>query len=154
MIKNGKPAPDFTLKNQDEKDISISDYKGKWVILYFYPKDNTSGCTREAVEFTEAEADFSGLNAEIIGVSPDSCKSHRNFIAKHELGFTLLSDPEKDVLENYGVWQEKKMYGRTYMGVVRSTFLINPEGNIAESWTKVKVNGHVEAVKKKLEELL
>lgn len=153
MPEPGKKAPDFTLLNQDEKEVHLSDYKGKWVVLYFYPKDNTSGCTIEAIDFTEANPDFAGLDAVILGVSPDSCKSHRGFIEKQNLGITLLSDTGKEVLEKYGVWQEKSMYGRKYFGVVRSTFLIDPDGKIAAAWEKVKVKGHVDAVKEKLQEL-
>jgi peroxiredoxin Q/BCP len=121
--------------------------------LYFYPKDNTQGCTTEACDFTVALPDFEGLDAVILGVSPDSPKKHRNFIEKKELQITLLADEDKEVLESYGVWQLKKMYGREYMGVVRSTFLIDPDGKIAKIWDKVKVKGHVEAVKKELFEL-
>lgn len=153
MPKVGDKAPAFTLKNQDEKDVSLADFKGKWVVLYFYPKDNTSGCTLEAQDFTAANPDFAGLDAVVLGVSPDSCQSHRKFIEKQDLDLTLLADPDHEALEKYGVWQEKKNYGRTYMGVVRSTFLIDPEGKIAAVWEKVKVKGHVDAVKEKLQEL-
>ncbi len=146
-------ATDFTLKNQDDKDISLSDYKGQWVILYFYPKDNTSGCTTEACDFTAALPSFDAKKAVVLGVSPDSTKSHRNFIEKHDLKVTLLSDPEHTVIEAYGAWGMKKNYGREYMGVIRSTFLVDPDGNIAASWKNVKVKGHVEAVEKKLEAL-
>jgi len=153
MPKVGDKAPAFTLKNQDEKDVSLTDFKGKWVVLYFYPKDNTSGCTLEAQDFTAANPDFAGLDAVVLGVSPDSCQSHRKFIEKQDLDLILLADPEHEALEKYGVWQEKKNYGRTYMGVVRSTFLIDPDGKIAAAWEKVKVKGHVDAVKEKLQEL-
>ena len=146
-------APEFCLPNQDEEEICLRDIKGKWIVLYFYPKDNTPGCTTEACEFTEAEPDFSKLDAIILGVSPDSPKKHRNFIEKKELGITLLSDEDKEVCNLFGVWQLKKMCGREYMGVVRSTFIINPDGYIDASWEKVRVKGHVEAVKAKLEEL-
>ena len=146
-------APEFCLPNQDETEICLRDLSGKWVVLYFYPKDNTPGCTTEACEFTEAEPDFSKLDAIIWGVSPDSPKKHRNFIEKKELGITLLSDEDKEVCNLFGVWQLKKMCGREYMGVVRSTFIINPDGYIDASWEKVRVKGHVEAVKAKLEEL-
>ena len=153
MLKVGDKVPDFCLPNQDEEEICLRDIKGKWIVLYFYPKDNTPGCTTEACEFTEAEPDFSKLDAIILGVSPDSPKKHRNFIEKKELGITLLSDEDKEVCNLFGVWQLKKMCGREYMGVVRSTFIINPDGYIAASWEKVRVKGHVEAVKAKLEEL-
>ncbi|NOX16264.1 MAG: thioredoxin-dependent thiol peroxidase [Epsilonproteobacteria bacterium] len=153
MFKVGEKAPEFCLPNQDEIEICLRDLEGKWVILYFYPKDNTSGCTTEACEFTEAMPDFEGLDAVILGVSPDSPQKHRNFIEKKKLQITLLADEEKNVLESYGVWQLKKMCGKEYMGVVRSTFIINPKGNILSFWEKVRVKGHVAAVKEKLKEL-
>jgi len=152
-LKTGEKAPDFCLPDQNGKEICLKDFKGKWVILYFYPKDNTSGCTREAMGFTEAKKEFEELGAVIIGVSPDSVKSHKNFEQKKGLKIILLSDTEHKVLEAYGAWQLKKMYGREYYGVVRSTFLIDPDGIIRHIWKKVKVAGHVEAVKEKLKEL-
>ena len=115
-------------------------------MLYFYPKDNTSGCSREAEEFTAMKERFEKENAVIVGISPDSVKSHKRFIEKHNLNILLLSDPEHKVLEKYGVWQKKKMYGREYIGVVRSTFLISPEGTVKKIWRKVKVKEHVEEV--------
>jgi peroxiredoxin Q/BCP len=133
--------------------MCLKDLKGKWVVLYFYPKDNTKGCTMEALEFTAAEDEFKGKNAVIIGVSPDSLKSHTNFRQKHDLSINLLSDTEKEVLETYGVWQKKKMYGREYMGVVRSTYLIDTEGKVVFVWPKVRVKGHVDNVLEKLSEL-
>ena len=150
MLEIGNKAPEFCLPNQDEVEICLRDLEGKWIVLYFYPKDNTPGCTTEACEFTEALPAFEELNAVVLGVSPDSPKKHSNFIAKKELLITLLADEEKKVCEAYGVWQLKKNYGREYMGVVRSTFIIDPKGNIAASWDKVRVKGHVEAVKEKL----
>lgn len=153
MLDVGNKAPDFSLPDQNEKTVSLSGLKGKWVVLYFYPKDNTSGCTTEACDFTARYEEFSGLDAEILGVSPDSTKSHRNFIQKQDIGITLLSDPDHKVLESYGAWQKKSLYGREYMGVVRSTFLIDPEGKLAHIWPKVTVKGHVEQVQKKLAEL-
>ena len=153
MLKVGDKAPAFCLPNQDEEEVCLRDLQGSWVILYFYPKDNTPGCTTEACEFTAAVPDFSGLGATILGVSPDSPRKHRNFIEKKALGITLLSDEEKEVCSAYGVWQLKKNYGREYMGVVRSTFIIDPDGKIAAVWEKVRVKGHVEAVKEKLAEL-
>lgn len=153
MLKIGEKAPKFCLPNQDEEEICLRDLQGSWIVLYFYPKDNTPGCTTEACEFTAALPDFSGLGATILGVSPDSPKKHRNFIEKKELGITLLSDEEKEVCGTYGVWQLKKFMGREYMGVVRSTLLIDPDGNIAAAWKKVKVKGHVAEVKEKLAEL-
>ncbi len=153
MLSVGDVVPDFCLPNQDEEEICFRDIKGKWIVLYFYPKDNTPGCTTEAMEFTEALPDFEGLNALVLGVSPDSPKKHRNFIEKKNLKITLLADEEKEVCQLFGVWQLKKNYGREYMGVVRSTFIIDPDGKIAAKWEKVRVKGHVEAVKEKLAEL-
>lgn len=153
MLQVGDEAPELTLPNQDDVEISLRDLEGKWVVLYFYPKDNTPGCTIEACEFTESLPDFDGLNAVILGVSPDSPKKHENFIAKQDLLITLLADEDKEVCEKYGVWQLKKNYGKEYMGVVRSTFLISPEAKIASVWENVRVKGHVEAVKVKLTEL-
>ena len=153
MLNVGDAVPDFCLPNQDEEEICFRDIKGKWIVLYFYPKDNTPGCTTEALEFTEALPDFEGLNALVLGVSPDSPKKHRNFIEKKGLKITLLADEEKEVCQLFGVWQLKKNYGREYMGVVRSTFIIDPDGKIAAKWEKVRVKGHVEAVKEKLAEL-
>ncbi len=150
MLNIGDAVPDFCLPNQDEEEICFRDIKGKWIVLYFYPKDNTPGCTTEALEFTEALPDFEGLNALVLGVSPDSPKKHRNFIEKKGLKITLLADEEKEVCQLFGVWQLKKNYGREYMGVVRSTFIIDPDGKIAAKWEKVRVKGHVEAVKEKL----
>jgi len=152
-LQIGDRAPDFTLKNQSEEDVSLSEYAGSWLVLYFYPKDNTSGCTLEAKEFTCLVDDFSDLNAMVIGVSKDSIKSHNNFIEKHDLDIELLSDPEHEVMEKYGVWQMKKLYGREFMGVVRSTFLISPEREIAHVWYKVKAKGHAEKVLETLKEL-
>jgi len=153
MIQVGEKAPDFCLPNQDMEEICLRDLRGSWVVLYFYPKDNTPGCTTEACDFTEALPDFTDLGATILGVSPDSPKKHQNFIAKKDLKITLLSDEDKAVLQAYSVWQLKKNYGREYMGVVRSTYLIDPDGNVAYVWEKVRVKGHVEAVKQKLAEM-
>ncbi len=153
MLEVGNKAPEFCLPNQDEVEICLRDLEGKWVVLYFYPKDNTPGCTTEACDFTEALPSFEGLNAVVLGISPDSPKKHRNFIEKKDLQITLLADEEKEVLQKYGVWQLKKMYGREYMGVVRSTFLISPEGKIEAIWEKVRVKGHVQEVKETLEKL-
>ena len=149
----GDLAPEFCLKDSNDKEVCLKDFKGKYLILYFYPKDNTSGCTREAIDFTEYLDEIRKLGAEIVGVSPDSVKSHVKFITKHELKVPLLSDPEKKVLDAYGAWQLKKMYGREYMGVVRSTYLIGKDGKILHIWPKVKVKGHVEEVINKLKEL-
>ena len=153
MLNVGDTVPDFCLPNQDEEEICLRDIKGRWIVLYFYPKDNTPGCTTEACDFTEALPDFEELNAIILGVSPDSPKKHRNFIEKKDLKITLLSDEEKELCQLFGCWQLKKNYGREYMGVVRSTFIIDPDGKVAAKWEKVRVKGHVEAVKEKLKEL-
>lgn len=142
----GSKAPDFTLDSADGKKVTLSQLKGSWVVLYFYPKDNTSGCTQEAVDFTALNKDFSAKKATILGISPDSVKSHTSFITKHNLSIQLLSDPEHTALTLYGVWQKKSMYGREYMGVVRTTFLINPQGCIEQIWNKVKVAGHAQDV--------
>jgi peroxiredoxin Q/BCP len=152
-LKIGDKAPDFCLEDSDRGEICLKDQSSKWVVLYFYPKDNTTGCTMEALEFTAAEDDFKEKNAIIIGISPDSLNSHTRFREKHNLSINLLSDIGKETLEAYGVWQKKKMYGREYMGVVRSTFLIDQEGRIAYVWPKVKVAEHVDEVMEKLTEL-
>jgi len=153
MLNRGDTVPDFCLPNQDEEEICFRDIRGRWIVLYFYPKDNTPGCTTEACDFTAALPDFEGLNAIVLGVSPDSPKKHRNFIEKKELKITLLSDEEKSLCSLFGVWQLKKNYGREYMGVVRSTYIIAPDGKIAARWEKVKVKGHVEVVKETLESM-
>lgn len=152
-LEVGIEAPDFCIPDQDGNEVCLGRFRGRWVVLYFYPRDNTKGCTLEAVDFTLSKGDFESLGAVVMGVSPDSVKSHQSFCQKHDLTITLLSDPEHEALEKYGVWQLKKRYGREYHGVVRSTFLIDPEGSIAHAWRAVKVNGHVEAVKQKLSEL-
>jgi peroxiredoxin Q/BCP len=152
-LKTGDKAPKFSLLDTNENKVSENDFKGKWLVLYFYPKDNTSGCTVEAIEFTARIKEFANLNAVVLGISPDSCKSHQNFTQKHDLKVNLLSDPKKKMLQDYGVWQEKSMYGRKYMGVVRTTYLIDPDGKIAAVWLKVKAKGHAEEVQNKLKEL-
>ncbi len=149
----GEKAAEFCLPDEKGEEVCLKDFRGKWVVLYFYPKDNTSGCTMEAVDFTEHIGEFEKMNTVVIGVSPDSPKSHVKFTEKHGLKVKLLSDESHKVLEKYGVWQLKKMYGREYYGVVRSTFLISPDGKIEHEWRKVKVKGHVEDVLKKLKEL-
>jgi peroxiredoxin Q/BCP len=153
MIEVGKQAPRFCLPDKDNNKVCLKDFEGRWLVLYFYPKDNTSGCTMEAVYFTRAKAQFEKLNSVILAVSPDSMESHCRFADKHGLKITLLSDPEHKVLESYGVWQKKKMYGKEFRGVVRSTFLIDPKGKIRYLWPKVKVARHIEEVKNKLAEL-
>ncbi|WP_306117836.1 MULTISPECIES: peroxiredoxin [unclassified Roseitalea] len=139
-------APDFNLPADNGETMSLSSLKGKQVVLYFYPKDDTSGCTKEAVEFSGLLEDFAAANTVILGVSPDSVAKHDKFKAKHDLTVTLLADEDRQAIEAYGVWVEKSMYGKKYMGVDRSTFLIDADGRIAKAWRKVKVPGHAEAV--------
>jgi peroxiredoxin Q/BCP len=142
MPEVGKKAPDFTLLNQDGNKVSLKDFKGKKIVLYFYPKDNTSGCTKEACNFRDDFPKFKKSDAVILGVSPDSVGSHKKFIDKYNLPFTLLADEDKKVLEKYDVWKEKSMYGRKYLGVVRTTFIIDENGKIKKIFNKVKVEGH------------
>lgn len=165
MLEIGQQAPSFCIPNQDEVEICLRDLEGRWIILYFYPRDNTPGCSTQACDFTEQEPLFDDMDAVILGVSADSPKKHRNFIEKKELGITLLADEEKTTCEAYGVWQQKKMAGREYMGIVRSTFIISPDGKISAIWDKVKVRKkktvkgekiellHVDEVRTKLKEL-
>lgn len=150
MPEIGSKAPSFTLPDSGETPVKLEDFQGKWVVLYFYPKDNTSGCTIEAIEFTAAMEKFNDLNAIVIGVSPDSCKSHVKFIEKQGLKVLLLSDPAHEMIEKYGAWQEKSMYGRKYMGVQRSTVLVDPEGVVKYIWPKVKARGHAAEVEQKI----
>jgi peroxiredoxin Q/BCP len=145
-LKIGDKAPDFTLPGDGGSDVALSDHSGKYVVLYFYPRDDTPGCTTEAKEFTEVKDELAALNAVVIGMSKDTAAKHDKFIAKHDLGIRLASDEEGGALEAYGAWQEKKNYGKTYMGIVRSTFLIGPDGKILEIWPKVRVKGHVDKV--------
>ena len=149
----GSSAPDFKLPDQDGKFQSLTDYKGKWIVLYFYPKDDTSGCTTEACDFTNALNEFEALDAIVIGIGPDGVVKHKKFAEKYSLKITLLADEDKSALSAYGVWQEKSMYGKKYMGVVRTTVIINPKGEIAKRFDKVKVNGHVNAVALALRDL-
>ncbi|MBR0384565.1 MAG: thioredoxin-dependent thiol peroxidase [Eubacteriaceae bacterium] len=138
MLSVGTKAPDFTLPDQNGDEHSLSDYRGQKVILYFYPKDNTAGCTKQACGFGELYPQFREKGAVVLGVSKDSVRSHKNFETKHNLPFTLLSDPELTAIEAYDVWKEKKNYGRTYMGIVRTTYLIDEEGVIVRAMDKVK----------------
>lgn len=153
MLEIGTSAPEFCLSNQDDVEICLRDLRGKWIVLYFYPKDSTPGCTTEACEFSEAMDAYDDMGAIILGVSADSTKSHRNFIEKKELAITLLSDPTTQMMQNYGVWALKKNYGKEYMGIVRSTYIIDPKGIIRASWTNVKVKDHVAKVKEELAKL-
>ena len=142
MPEEGSKAPNFKLKNQNGETISLSDFKGKNVVLYFYPKDDTSGCTAEACSFRDDFPKFEKTDAVILGVSPDSVESHKKFEQKYKLNFNLLSDEKKEILQKYEVWKEKNMYGRKYMGVERTTYIIGPEGKIKKIFRKVKVSGH------------
>ncbi len=146
MIGENDTAIDFTLERDGGEKVTMDDYKGRYVVLYFYPKDNTPGCTTEANDFTAQSKEFDALNCVILGVSPDTVRKHDNFVKKYDLKVTLLADTEKELIESYGLWVEKKMYGRTYFGVERTTFLIDPEGKIMKVWRKVKVKGHVDEV--------
>ena len=151
MLKAGDKAPDFVLLSDKDDEVRLSDLlQKKIVVLYFYPKDNTSGCTKEACSFRDNFEKIEVKNAAILGVSPDSVKTHKNFIKKHDLNFILLSDPEHKVAEAYGAWGEKKMYGRTYMGILRSTFIIGKDGIIKHVFNKVKTAIHGEEVLEKL----
>ena len=152
-LEVGQKAPEFATPNQRGEIRKLADFAGQWLVLYFYPKDNTPGCTTEAIDFTALSPQFQQLNAVILGVSPDSAKSHCRFIEKHNLTIQLLSDTEHQLAEIYQVWGLKKFMGKEYMGIKRSTFLIDPQGNIAYIWSNVKVKAHAEAVLKKLEEL-
>lgn len=156
MIEAGERAADFTLRGIDEKgaerDFSLREFKGKTVVLYFYPKDNTPGCTTEACDFRDNMARILKTGSVVLGVSPDSVKSHLNFREKHGLSFPLLSDPERKVASAYGAYGEKKMYGKTAMGIIRSTFVIDPAGRIKALWRGVKVAGHVDEVLERLKQ--
>jgi thioredoxin-dependent peroxiredoxin len=152
-IEIGMDAPTFMLPDQNDETVSLGDFSGRWLVLYFYPKDMTPGCTVEAIDFTNAKNDFAQHDCEIIGVSPDSPETHCKFIAKENLMIQLLSDEDKKILEAYGVWQEKSMFGKKYMGVVRTTVLIDPSSKVAHVWEKVKVKDHVKEVLEKLEVL-
>jgi peroxiredoxin Q/BCP len=144
-LNEGDPAPDFDLET-DTGRVRLSDLKGGIVVLYFYPKDDTPGCTKEAIGFSERKAEFDALGATVVGVSKDSARSHGKFREKYGLNLVLGSSPDNDMLERYGVWIEKSMYGRTYMGIDRATFLIGADGRVRRVWRKVKVPGHVESV--------
>jgi len=152
-LEVGDTAPLFTLKNQDGKVISLSDFKGKAVVLYFYPKDDTSGCTTESCNFRDEFPKFGKMKAEIIGISADSVKSHKKFADKFNLPFNLLSDESREVIDKYDVWKEKSMFGRKYMGIVRTTFIINPSGKISKIFHKVQVDDHNKEVMEALKEL-
>ena len=145
-LKEGDAAPNFALATDGGGRSSLADLKGKTVVLYFYPKDDTSGCTAEAIAFSGLKGQFAAAGATVVGVSPDSAASHDKFKAKHKLALDLAADPDRSAIDAYGVWKEKSMYGRKYFGVERSTFLIDGNGKLAKIWRKVKVPGHAEAV--------
>jgi thioredoxin-dependent peroxiredoxin len=153
MIEPGSKAPSFALPDQDGKTVSLEDFKGRNVILYFYPKDDTPGCTKEACNFRDEMPRFRNLNAEIIGISTDSVKSHKKFSEKYNLPFTLLSDENKEVVQDYGVWKEKNMYGRKSMGTERTTFIMDKEGVVKKVFRKVKVDNHNSEVEEALRQL-
>jgi thioredoxin-dependent peroxiredoxin len=149
----GQAAPNFSAPNQAEKVTTLADYQGKWLVLYFYPKDDTPGCTTEAKDFSEYASQFQELGAEILGVSTDLEKTHTKFIHKHNLTINLLSDPQHEIADIYGVWRLKKFMGKEYMGIERSTFLITPDQKIAHAWIKVRVKAHAAAVLEQLKTL-
>jgi len=153
MISVGKSAPAFSLDTDAGEKLSLKDLKGRPVVLYFYPKDDTPGCTVEACEFRDAFPRFKGSKAIILGISPDSVKSHQKFKGKFDLPFTLLADEDHAIAEKYGVWQKKSMYGRTYMGIARTTFVIDKDGKVAKVFEKVKPKGHAEEVEQAIDEL-
>ncbi len=153
MLHAGDKFPDFQLPDQSGHIHSLERYAGQWLVMYFYPKDNTSGCTSEALDFAELHPRFAALGAVVMGISPDGVDSHRKFALKYGLPFTLLADPEHSLLEACAVWRKKSMYGREYMGVARTTMLVNPQGVVAEIWNKVKVKGHAAAALARLEAL-
>ena len=153
LIDPGKKAPSFTLKDQDEKTHTLSDYEGRPVVLYFYPKDDTPGCTAQACGFRDSLPDFGKLKAQVIGISKDSIDRHDKFKKKYELNFPLVSDEDGKICEKYGTWVEKSLYGRKYMGIERATYLIDGKGVIRSIWRKVKVDGHVDEVLKAVKAL-
>ena len=152
MVEKGDVAPPFTLDSDEGERVSLSDFEGRRVVLYFYPKDNTPGCTTQACDLRDEVPSFEAVDAVILGVSPDSVASHRKFKAKYRLNFTLLADTEHEVAEAYGVWQQKSMFGRKYHGIVRSTFLIGTDGRIEEAWRRVSPRGHADLLTERLRE--
>jgi peroxiredoxin Q/BCP len=153
LPKISDPAPNFSAQDQTGQVVTLEDFRGSWLVLYFYPKDNTPGCTTEAINFSQQQSVFQALGVKILGVSPDSAPSHAKFIEKQKLTLQLLSDPDHQVAEAYGAWGLKKFMGKEYMGILRSTFLINPQGEIAYVWPKVKVKIHSAEVLAKIKSL-
>jgi thioredoxin-dependent peroxiredoxin len=153
MLEVGQIAPEFSLEDQEGDVRSLADARGRWVVVYFYPRDDTPGCTKEACAFRDGLPRFQGLNAVVWGVSADDAQAHQKFARKFDLNFPLLVDPDKSMLEAYGAWVEKSMYGKTYMGVQRITYLIDPEGKVARAWPKVKPDEHAGEVAAALAEL-
>ncbi len=151
MVDVGERAPDFALPDQEGRLHRLSEYKGRWVVLYFYPKDDTPGCTKEACSFRDEKGRLEALGAVVLGVSADDVESHKAFAEKYHLNFPLLADPKKEAILAYGAWGKKNLYGKEYEGVLRQTFLIDPEGRIAKVWRKVNPEGHAEEVAKALE---
>jgi len=150
----GEKIQDFCLPDQQDNETCMSDMRGKWTVLYFYPKNDTKGCTLEALDFTKHSKDFANMNTTIVGISPDSTESHQKFMKKHGLKIKLLSDPNNKIIKKFGAWQKKHMYGKEIMGVQRSTFILDPYGRIMHKWPKVTVDGHAKEVKEKLHELM
>ena len=153
MLIPGRKAPSLRLEDAEGRKISLAEFSGRWIVLYFYPRDDTPGCTTEACDFSSQVEDFSGANAVVVGVSPDDRESHARFIAKHGLRVRLLSDPGHGAMKAYGAWGKKMMYGKTTEGVMRSTVIIDPEGKVAHHWPRVQAKGHAEKVLSKLREL-
>lgn len=145
-VQVGQPVPDFRLPAVGGEEVALSDFRGKKVVIFFYPRDMTPGCTTEACDFRDAYGEFEGENTVILGISPDDLKSHDKFVTKHDLPFRLLSDEDHEVAEKFGVWKLKKSFGREYMGIERSTFVVDEEGELAKEWRKVRVKGHVDEV--------
>lgn len=153
-LEAGAKAPAFTLPDQNEKKVALKDFAGRWVVVYFYPKDDTPGCTTEACEFTNIHKELEKLDAAVVGISADNAASHRMFIEKYKLKVTLLSDADRKIMTKYGAFGKKMMYGKEVEGVIRSTFIIDPEGRVAHAWYSVKAAGHAEKVKEKLTALI
>lgn len=153
MLRINDQAPDFVLESEGQRSVTLSQFYGNRVVLYFYPKDHTSGCTQQACDFRDAFGEFLAHNAIVLGISRDSVASHQGFKQKNELPFILLSDPEGEICQRYGVWAEKKMYGKTYFGIERTTFVLDEQGKILHVWSKVNVSGHVREVLSYLDEL-